>query len=124
MALLTKQSAHAFCCRTAIPKPAGSFDELSHLCSIHSQLELFLWLQYKFPGSNVMEQQSALALKERTISLISKGLAKSENLSLNHCYIKRDRSIRAEWKGKQESKKEANLDEFDDFLPHSEVDEI
>lgn len=70
-----------------------------------------------------MEQQSALALKERTISLINKGLAQSERLALKHCYIKRDTSIRAEWKGKQ-SKKKSELDDLDDYLPHSEVDEI
>ena len=98
-------------------------DDLSQLCSIHNQLELFLWLHNKFPGSNVMEQQSALALKERTISLINKGLAKSERLSLRHCYIKRDAIIRAKWKGRQ-SKKKAKIDELDDYLPHSEVDEI
>lgn len=70
-----------------------------------------------------MEQQSALALKDRTIALINKGLAQTERLALNHCYIKRDTSIRAEWKGKQ-SKKKSKIDELDDYLPHSEVDEV
>jgi len=72
-----------------------------------------------------MEQQSALALKERTITLINSGLAKSERLSLNHCYIKRDTAIKAEWNGKQKAKKnKSDLDDLDDYLPHSEVDEI
>jgi hypothetical protein len=70
-----------------------------------------------------MEQQAALALKERTISLINRGLAESERLSLNHCYLKRDASIRAEWKGRLK-KKNLDIDELDDYLPHSELDEI
>jgi hypothetical protein len=69
-----------------------------------------------------MEEQAALALKERTISLINKGLAESERLSLGHCYLKRDASVRAAWKGRQ--KKMPDIDEFDDYLQHSELDEI
>lgn len=73
-----------------------------------------------------MEQRTALVLKEQTIALINKGLAESERLQLNHCYVKRDAGIRAEWKGRQRKKRQATTDELDDFLPHSEylVDEI
>lgn len=72
-----------------------------------------------------MEEQSALVLKERTISLINSGLAESEQLALRHCYVKRDASIRAEWKANQESKKKSKMDELDDdYLPSSEVDEV
>jgi len=71
-----------------------------------------------------MEQQSALALKDRTVSLINKGLSRSERLALNHCYLKRDAKIRAEWRGQQSKAKKSELDELDDYLPHSEVDEI
>ena len=109
--------------RSSIPRDAKSFEDLSQLCSIHNQLELFIWLHNKFPGSNAMEEQAALAFKERTISLINKGLAESERLRLDHCYIKRDAAIRAAWKGRQKRKK-ADMDEFDDYLPHSELDEI
>ena len=71
-----------------------------------------------------MEQQSALALKERTIELISKGLAETESLKLNHCYIKRDTTIKREWKERQASKRKKDIDDLDDFLEHSELDEI
>lgn len=71
-----------------------------------------------------MEQQSALAMKESAITLINKGLGQSERLALNHCYIKRDLALRSEWKGKKSRKKKSKIDELDDYLPHSEVDEI
>ena len=71
-----------------------------------------------------MEQQSALALKERTIELINKGLAESESLKLSHCYLKRDATIKRQWKERQASKRKQRIDELDDFLEHSELDEI
>jgi len=79
--------------RQVIPKKANSFDDMGVLCELHSDLDLFLWLHQRFPG-NVMEQQSAMAMKELTIKLINKGLRETDNLRLDHCYITRDTKIR------------------------------
>jgi Mitochondrial degradasome RNA helicase subunit C terminal/Suv3 C-terminal domain 1 len=58
-----------------IPKGPKSFEDLAHLCGIFNELELFLWLQKKFPPGNMMEQHTAQALKEQTITMITQGLA-------------------------------------------------
>jgi hypothetical protein len=76
------------------PKPAKTFDDLGQLCSVHNELELFLWLHNRFPATaNVVERQSALALKEKTINYINEGLA-SDSLKVDHCYILRDQKLR------------------------------
>ncbi|GKY93300.1 hypothetical protein MPSEU_000297500 [Mayamaea pseudoterrestris] len=77
------------------PKPPKTFEDLSRLCSIYSHLELFLWLQNKFPPVNLMEQQAALSRKERTMELIGEGLMLSDKLKLDHSYIKRDLMLRS-----------------------------
>jgi hypothetical protein len=59
-------------------------------------LELFLWLQNKF-NRNALEIQTALARKEATTAFINTALRDAEKLKLNHCYLKRDRAIRAKW---------------------------
>ena len=46
--------------RSSFPRRPKSFEDLSLLCSIFSQLDVFLWLQKKFPPGNVMEEQTAL----------------------------------------------------------------
>lgn len=57
-----------------IPKPAQSFEQLARLCSMFNELELFLWLQYKFPPGNMMEQLTAQQRKEQAMKYISEGL--------------------------------------------------
>ena len=80
--------------RNMYPKPAKTFDDLGQLCSVHNELELFLWLHNRFPATaNVVERQSALALKEKTINYINEGLA-SDSLKVDHCYILRDQKLR------------------------------
>jgi hypothetical protein len=61
--------------RSMVPKAPKSFDDLSRLCGIFSELELFMWLQRKFPPGNVMEQQTAQSLKEQAIHMIAHGLS-------------------------------------------------
>lgn len=78
------------------PRPAKSFNHLADLCSLHHQLELFLWLQGKLP-SNAVEVIRAAAMKERAIELINSGLLDAENLSLDHDYISKDSRIKKAW---------------------------
>ena len=66
---------HSGLTKNMIPKAAKTFEDLARLCSIFSELELFLWLQRKFPPGNMMEQQAANVLRERAIQLISTGLS-------------------------------------------------
>jgi hypothetical protein len=61
--------------RSMIPKAPKSFDDLSRLCGIFSELELFIWLQRMWPPGNMMEQQTAQALKEQAIQMIAQGLS-------------------------------------------------
>ena len=42
-----------------------------------------------------MEQQAALARKDRAASFINLGLQQAEKLKLNHSYIQRDTMLRA-----------------------------
>lgn len=58
-----------------MPRRPTSFADLSRLCSVFSELELFLWLQKKFPPGNMMEEQAALGRKEHAIQLIGAALA-------------------------------------------------
>jgi ATP-dependent RNA helicase SUPV3L1/SUV3 len=69
--------------RSMAPRRPSSFDELSRLCGIFNELELFLWLQKKFPPGNMMEMQAALARKEHTINFISESLAMTDKLKLS-----------------------------------------
>jgi hypothetical protein len=81
----------------SVPRKAKSFDDLSYLCGIYSDADLFLWLQFKFPPGNAVEQQAALARKERTLEFINEALANTEDLKLNHCYIRHATRNRNEW---------------------------
>jgi Suv3 C-terminal domain 1/Mitochondrial degradasome RNA helicase subunit C terminal len=56
------------------PRSPKSFADLGRLCSIYNELEVFLWLQQKFPPGNMLEEQAALARKERAIHFIGEGL--------------------------------------------------
>lgn len=60
--------------KNMIPKPPKTFRDLARLCLIFGELELFLWLQRKFPPGNMIEQQAAFAMRERAIQYISDGL--------------------------------------------------
>lgn len=83
--------------RSMTPRQPSSFEDLSRLCGIFNDLELFLWLQKKFPPANMMEMQAALARKEHTIKFISESLVLSDKLKLNHCYVMRDQRLREKW---------------------------
>jgi len=104
---ITNSAAHALIYLSIpLPQTIMSFDDISRLCSAHSELELFLWLTNSVSGHglNLVEQQTATALKERVIGLINHGLAQSEALKLDHDYIKRDRNLRAIWLKKKKTK--------------------
>ena len=62
--------------RQLIPRKPVSLDDLTHLCHLFSSLELFLWLQNKFPPANVMEKHTAMARRDTCVELIGKGLAR------------------------------------------------
>lgn len=101
--------------RGGIMKRAESFIELANLCGIYSEVELFIWLQNKFPPINLMEQQAALARKENAASFINLGLQEAEKLKLDHCYIKRDANLRARWmQVQQESGDDTEMDDDSD----------
>lgn len=57
-----------------IPKQPKTFDDLARLCSIFNEIDLFLWLQRKFPPGNMIEQIAANSMRERTIEYITDGL--------------------------------------------------
>lgn len=81
----------------SVPRKAKSFDDLSYLCGLYSDGDLFLWLQLKFPPSNAVEYQAALARKEKTLEFINEALANTESLKLNHCYIRQATRHRTAW---------------------------
>ena len=51
-----------------------SLEDLTHLCHLFNSIELFLWLQKKFPPANAMEQHTALARREHAVEMIGQGL--------------------------------------------------
>ena len=83
-------------------KRAKNSNDLALLCSIYSEVELFIWLQNKFPPVNLMEQQAALAKRDMATNLISLGLDEAERLKLDHCHIQRDARLRMVWTQAQE----------------------
>jgi ATP-dependent RNA helicase SUPV3L1/SUV3 len=96
---------------TVRPLRPKSFDDLSRLCSLYSDLEQFLWLQNKFPAAgSVMERQAALAYKEQTVALIGEGIAFSDNLKLKHCYLTYDKSLRRRWQSLQVTRNKRGLE--------------
>lgn len=96
-----------------VPKTPKSIIDLTNLCSLYSEIQLFLWLQYKFAG-NVVEQQAALALVGQTIDLINQGLKDADKLSTKHNYISRDIRLRKVWKKNQDKRSRSDMaDDFD-----------
>ena len=119
--------------REFFARQPGSLEELSILCAQFHRLELFLWLCQKFPTtSNMIEEQQATKLKEECIDVIHDGLSRANQLSLDHCYLRRDRNLRASWaKEKKDGRVDDELhefihelDDFDDTLQQYEVDDI
>lgn len=93
--------------KSMIPKPAKSFEDIGALCSLHNELELFIWLHNRFPANtNAVEQQTALAMKEKAITLINNGISESDKLKMKHCYVARDLRLRQELKKKIHSEKD------------------
>lgn len=84
-----------------MPESPKSFDDISQLCTIHNEMELFMWLCHRFP-ENFIFDQSSLAIQERTISLINEGLVNSDILRLDHCYKERDTRIRKNFEERKE----------------------
>ena len=83
--LRMKSSSH-----TNAPK---SFDDITTLCKIHNELDLFIWVCSRFPDTFVFDQ-SSLAIQEQIIGHINDGLVNSDDLQLNHCYKERDIRLR------------------------------
>lgn len=119
--------------REFFARQPGSLEELSILCAQFHRLELFLWLCQKFPTtSNMIEEQQATKLKEECIDVINDGLSRANQLSLDHCYLRRDKNLRASWaKEKKDGRVDDELhefihelDDFDDTLQQYEVDDI
>jgi ATP-dependent RNA helicase SUPV3L1/SUV3 len=97
-----------------VPKAAKSFDDLSYLCNVYGDADLFLWLQFKFPPSNAVEHQAALARKETTLEFINQALANTDRLDLNHDYIRMALRNRANWESDNGSFEDTN-DDSDHF---------
>lgn len=100
------------------PNKPKSFDDLATLCSLYHEIELFLWLQNKFPPCNMVEQQAALLIKERTTEMINECLTNTEKLELNHCYHSRDRRLRQIWAAKQQGVYEEteNVEDYSQYF--------
>jgi ATP-dependent RNA helicase SUPV3L1/SUV3 len=99
--------------RSMIPRRPSSFEDLSRLCGTFNDLELFLWLQKKFPPANMMEMQAALARKDHTIKFISESLVLTDKLKLNHCYVFRDQRLREQWQPDQLEADESDMYDSD-----------
>lgn len=81
----------------SIPKSPKNFSDLANLCHLFNELELFMWLQKKFPPGNIMESQLAQSRRDETVRLISQGLTNSDKLALKHCYIQQAEYYRDLW---------------------------
>ncbi|VEU38083.1 unnamed protein product [Pseudo-nitzschia multistriata] len=98
----------------SVPRKARSFDDLSYLCNIYSDVDLFMWLQYKFPPGNAVELATAMARKERTMEFINDALSATERLRLDHCYLKTAQRHRSVWEQRSGGiGSTANTDESD-----------
>jgi len=104
-------------------KRASSFDDMALLCSMYSEVELFIWLQNKFPPINLMEQQAALARKDVIASYINLGLKEAESLRLKHSYIQRDVLLRSTWEEEQADLAARDGLETDDDSDEEEADD-
>ena len=81
------------------------------------------WLQKKLP-SNAVEVLRATQMKERAIELINKGLAKSEHLTLNHCYVSKDARVKKKWAKLNQNKDREDDDDDDIKYEESPLDFI
>lgn len=81
----------------SMPKSPKSFTDLANLCHLFNELELFMWLQKKFPPGNIMELQLAHSRRDEAIQCIGQGLANSDKLQLKHCYVKQAQYYRQIW---------------------------
>ena len=82
----------------SVPKKAKSFDDLSYLCNLYADADMFLWLQNKFPSAaNAVEQQAAVSRKEKTMDYINEALSETEKLRLDHCYVRASARQRSRW---------------------------
>jgi ATP-dependent RNA helicase SUPV3L1/SUV3 len=107
----------------SVPKRAKSFDDLSYLCGIYGDADLFLWLGLKFPPSNAVEQAAAVARKEKTLEYINEALANSESLQLNHCYLKTATRLRKSWEAENGRSRDVGLYDLDEDGDENEEDE-
>lgn len=92
-----------------IPRKPKTFEDLAQLCGVFSDLDLFLWLQNKFPPGNFIEQQNAMALRETAIRMVGEALEQTGKLRLKHCYVKRDKQVRREWQERQRKRQEGKV---------------
>ena len=107
------------------PNPADSFDDLSNLCSIVNQVDLYFWVQRRFPNQVAdtsdldqvdndddddnepsyqerMEEEQALAMERRedAVNYINDALMETDSLSLKHNYHEQDYWIRRRYRSK------------------------
>jgi len=94
--------------RATSPEKSVSFQDLSTLCNFHAELDLFLWLWHRFYDGkeevNNLDLDAAKRLKEETITLINYGLADADKLTLDHCYMEKDRRNRKSWENQNNRK--------------------
>lgn len=107
----------------SVPKRAKSFDDLSNLCGIYGDADLFLWLGLKFPPSNAVEQAAAISRKEQTLEYINEALTNSESLKLNHCYLKTATRHRKTWEAENGKSRDVGLNFDEDGDEDNEGDE-
>jgi hypothetical protein len=93
-----------------IPKSPKSFADMASLCHLFNELELFMWLQKKFPPGNIMENQLAHSRRDETIRYIGQGLAHSDKLQLKHCYVKQAFFYREIWERERQFNKGSSND--------------
>jgi ATP-dependent RNA helicase SUPV3L1/SUV3 len=105
----------------SVAKPAKSFDDLSYLCNLYVDADLFLWLQFKFPPSNAIEHQAALARKESALHFVNAALANTDKLTLQHDYIRTALRHRKTWEA--ENPMVNNNSPFSDETHDEEDDE-
>jgi hypothetical protein len=84
------------------------------LTAIIINLTLFDFLPfcYQFPPGNAVELAAALARKERTMEFINAALSITEQLKLNHCYLKMSNRHRSAWESENGGPGSSGMDDF------------
>ena len=93
-----------------VPSPAESFDDLTNLCTIVNELDVFSWLLRRFINQDLTdttttcnelqqqeqleEEEFALQLKEEAVQYINEALLEPDSLKLTHNYTESDRRTR------------------------------